>query len=103
MNNDNFLRLSTSALACLLRKFAKHLALLACLMILGRATGRVDQDQSTIFLITVGAALLSAVSDYLRRRDAGTASLQGSSFVEAHKAIRGRVEERAGPRWVNDR
>jgi hypothetical protein len=67
MNHNKRLRLSTTVIAGLLKKFAKHLALLACLMILGRATGRVDQGQLVIFLIVASAALLYCVGNHLER------------------------------------
>jgi hypothetical protein len=67
MNDNKRLRLSTIVIASFLKKFATHLALLACLMILGRATGRVDQGQLAIFLIVAGAALLYCVGNRLHR------------------------------------
>jgi hypothetical protein len=67
MNDNKRLRLSTTVIASFLKKFAKHLVLLACLMILGRATGRVDQGQLVIFLIVAGAALLDCIGNHLER------------------------------------
>jgi hypothetical protein len=67
MNDNKRLRLSATVIASFLKKFAKHLALLACLMILGRATGRVEQGQLAIFLIVAGAALLNFVGNRLER------------------------------------
>jgi hypothetical protein len=67
MNHNKRLRLSTTVISGFLKKLAKHLALLACLMILGRATGRIDQGQLAMFLIVAGAALLNCVGNHLDR------------------------------------
>ena len=66
MDDGNFC-LSAAVIAGLLQKFAKHLALLACLLILGRATGRVDPGQLTILLIVVSAATLHFLGNSLGR------------------------------------
>ena len=68
MNKNDHYRLSTPVIAAFLKKFAKHLALLACLMIIGRATGRMDLDQLAIFLIVSSAAFLDCVGNHLKRR-----------------------------------
>lgn len=67
MNDNKRLRLSTAVIAGFLKKFAKHLALLACLMVLGRATGRLEQGQLAILLIAAGAALMNFVGNHLER------------------------------------
>ncbi|MGH7810135.1 MAG: hypothetical protein ACREP5_07655 [Candidatus Binatia bacterium] len=67
MKDNKCLRLSTPVIAGFLKKFAKHLALLACLMILGRASGRVDQGQLAIFLIVAAAALFYCVGNHFER------------------------------------
>jgi len=45
-------------IAPFLLKLAKHLALLACLIIVGRATGRFAASELAIFLFVFAAALL---------------------------------------------
>lgn len=47
----------TAALAVFLSKAAKHLALLACLMIVGKATGRFTIGEPDIFLLTIFATM----------------------------------------------
>lgn len=42
----------------LLNKLAKHLALLALLVILGRASGRTGISSLTIFFMVIGAAVI---------------------------------------------
>jgi len=65
-------RLSLSALvfAAFLTKFAKHLALLVCLAIVGQATGRVALGQLTILLLAVAATLIHGLGQTLKRRSA---------------------------------
>ena len=46
-----------AALAVFLSKVAKHLALLACLLILGKATGRLTSGQFAIFCLTILAMI----------------------------------------------
>jgi hypothetical protein len=43
----------TAAMAVFLSKAAKHLALLACLLILGKAGGRLMVGPSVIFFLTL--------------------------------------------------
>jgi hypothetical protein len=45
-----------SAVAVVLCKLAKHLALLACLVILGKAAGRLTIEPLAIFFLTVFAS-----------------------------------------------
>ena len=59
---------STIVCAAFLKKLAKHLALLACLAIVGQATGRVALGQPSILLLIAGAALIHAVGQALERR-----------------------------------
>lgn len=51
-----------------LNKLAKHLALLACLMIVGKATGRFTIGQFPLFLLIVFAALAHFVGRTLLPR-----------------------------------
>ena len=51
-----------------LSKLAKHLAVLACLGIVGETSGRFAIGQMGIFLLVVGAALLHSVARTLQRR-----------------------------------
>ena len=62
------LRPSTFVIASFLIKLAKHMALIACLMIAGSATGRATISQLAIFLLTVTAAGLYSIGHSLRRR-----------------------------------
>ena len=59
---------STCVIAAFLIKLAKHLALIACLMIVGAASGRVAASQTGIFITVVAAALLHSVGRILDRR-----------------------------------
>jgi len=63
-------RRSPSSIVCaaFLTKLAKHLALLACLAIVGAATGRAALGQRAILLLVVGAALIHAIGQALERR-----------------------------------
>ena len=54
--------------AAFLVKLAKHLALVACLMIIGAAPGRVAASETGIFLTVVCAALLHSIGRILDRR-----------------------------------
>jgi len=47
----------TAVTSVLLSKVAKHLALLACLMIVGKATGRFTIGELGIFLLTIFATM----------------------------------------------
>ena len=49
-------------------KLAKHLAFIACLMIIGRPIGRLAVSQLGIFLMVLSAALLHAIGCVLQRR-----------------------------------
>ena len=51
-----------------LTKLAKHMALIACLLIAGRLTGRFAGGQLGIFLTVVSAALLHSIGRVLQRR-----------------------------------
>ena len=54
--------------AAWLGKLAKHLAILACFAIVGRATGRFEASQVAILLIVSSAALIHFVGRQLERR-----------------------------------
>ena len=56
------------ATALFLTKLAKHLALLACLLIVGQATGQPPLGPLGIFLLIVFAASLHCVSRSLQGR-----------------------------------
>ncbi|HYA28801.1 MAG TPA: hypothetical protein VEI95_08285 [Acidobacteriota bacterium] len=55
-------------IAPFLVKLAKHLALFACLAILGQASGRVPVSQLTLFFLVAGAALAHAIGNTLQLR-----------------------------------
>jgi hypothetical protein len=63
-------RRSPSAIvfAVFLTKLAKHLALLACLAIVGQATGRAALGQRSILLLVVCATLAHTLGRTLKRR-----------------------------------
>jgi len=54
--------------AAFLTKLAKHLALLACLMTVGQATGRTAIGPLVIFLLVILATSLYSIGRALRRR-----------------------------------
>ena len=60
-----------------LPKLAKHLALLACLMIVGQVEGRPIIGQLGIFITVVLAALLHSAGRTVRRRSPPFAPLSG--------------------------
>jgi len=55
--------------ANVMAKLSKHLAFLACLLILGHASGRAEIGQLGIFLVVVFAALAHGAERSLRRRE----------------------------------
>jgi hypothetical protein len=59
---------STIVLAACLTKLAKHLALLACLAIVGQATGRAFVGQRFIFILILAAALIHSLGQTIKRR-----------------------------------
>jgi len=59
---------STIVFAAFLTKLAKHLALLACLAIVGAATGRVALAQPAILGLAVCAVLVHTLGQTLKRR-----------------------------------
>jgi hypothetical protein len=59
---------SACVLAAFFIKLAKHLALIACLLIIGRSTGRFTADELVIFLTVLSAALLHTIGRILHRR-----------------------------------
>jgi len=68
-----------------LSKLAKHLAVLACLGIVGETSGRFVIGQMGIFLLVVSAALLHSAARTLQRRYSFRAvvtekDVQGSMF-----------------------
>jgi hypothetical protein len=71
MSRDNHGRLCsplTIVVAAFLTKLAKHLALLACLAIAGQAAGRAALGQRSIVWLVVGAVLIHALGQTLKRR-----------------------------------
>jgi hypothetical protein len=54
--------------AAFLSKLAKHLALLACLAIVGESSGRFVLGQTVILFLVVSAALLHSAGRVLQRR-----------------------------------
>lgn len=56
-----------SVMVSFLPRLAKHLALLACLAIVGRTTGRFEMSEFAIFLLIVAATLLQIVGRRLAR------------------------------------
>jgi hypothetical protein len=54
--------------ATFLSKLAKHLAVLACLGIVGESTGRFAIGQTAIFILVVSAALFHSAGRTLQRR-----------------------------------
>jgi len=56
------------ATAALLAKVAKHLAVLTCLAIVGRASGRFAASQTTILIMVIAAVCLHAAGRALQRR-----------------------------------
>ncbi|MBM4298694.1 MAG: hypothetical protein FJ143_13230 [Deltaproteobacteria bacterium] len=56
------------AFAAFLTKLAKHLALIACLAIVGQATGRMVVGQLAILFLIVSAALVNTVGATVSRR-----------------------------------
>lgn len=59
---------SASVVAPLLTKVAKHMALLACFMIVGSATGRATINELGIFSLIAAAALVYSVGRSLEGR-----------------------------------
>jgi len=62
--------------AACLTKVAKHLALLACLAIVGQASGRAPIGQPAIFLIVAGASLIYSIGETLKRRQRHFSSMR---------------------------
>lgn len=54
--------------AVFLAKVAKHIAVLACLAIVGRASGRFEASQITILIMVICAVCLHSASRMLQRR-----------------------------------
>ena len=70
--------------AAFLSKLAKHLALLACLAIVGESTGRFVLGQTAILLLVVSAALLHSAGRTLQRRlQSQTSDIQTQRRSEA--------------------
>ncbi|MBI1996044.1 MAG: hypothetical protein HYU31_05890 [Deltaproteobacteria bacterium] len=57
------------AIAPILAKLAKHLALLATVLIIGGASGRSSAAQIGILIVVVLAALLHSIARTLQRRE----------------------------------
>jgi hypothetical protein len=55
-------------LAGILAKLAKHLALIACLLIVGEASGRSAIGEVGIFLVVLAAGALHSAGQLLQRR-----------------------------------
>ena len=61
-------RLSLSLISGILTKLAKHLALIACLMIVGEASGRSSLGEVIIFLIVLASVAVHSFARALQRR-----------------------------------
>jgi hypothetical protein len=59
---------SMFVVASFLIKLAKHMALIACLMIAGSATGRATIGQLAIFSLVAGAAVIYSIGQSIKRR-----------------------------------
>jgi uncharacterized membrane protein len=68
LQHDRSRRLSLSTLAGILTKLAKHVALIACLMILGKASARSDLGEVAIFLIVLASVALHSCAKAIQRR-----------------------------------
>jgi hypothetical protein len=68
LQHQSFPRHSLSPIAAILTKLAKHLALIACLMIVGEASGRLNLGEVAIFLIVVAAVALHSFAKAIERR-----------------------------------
>ena len=64
------IRLATGMIAVSLLKLAKHLALLACLLIVGRATGQTMMGPVAPFFLILSAAIIHAYGRRLQTRSA---------------------------------
>jgi hypothetical protein len=62
-------------LAGILTKLAKHLALIACLLIVGEASGRSAIGEVGIFLVVLAAGVLHLAGQALQRRQSARLSL----------------------------
>jgi len=58
-------RWSAWVIAPFLVKLAKHMALLSCLMIVARATGRIEASALGIFFLVLSAAVLHSIGRLL--------------------------------------
>ena len=58
---------SRRVIAALLLKLAKHLALIACFMIIGGASGRFATSEMAAFLTVVAAAVLHSIGRVFER------------------------------------
>ena len=59
---------SACAVAPILAKLAKHLALLASVLIIGGALGKSFSAQISVFIVVVAATLLHSIARTLQRR-----------------------------------
>lgn len=59
---------SGCVIAAFLQKFAKHLAVVVCLTIVGGATGRFAITEFAIFLMAIAAAALYSIGQALEYR-----------------------------------
>jgi len=69
----------TIVVAAFLTKLAKHLALLACLAIVGEASGKAAIGQPAILLLIIGATLLHQAGSALKQRAPTSAALHRDS------------------------
>jgi hypothetical protein len=60
-------RASRHVFAAFLSKLARHVALIACLMVIGGATGRFALSPLGIFLMAAAAAVLHCAGSYLKQ------------------------------------
>lgn len=66
-SNPSSLRWRACAVAPILAKLAKHLALLAAVLIIGGANGNSSAGQITILIVVALAALLHSIAQTLQR------------------------------------
>jgi hypothetical protein len=59
---------SACVIPAFLIKLSRHLALIACLMIIGGATGRAAESQLGIFFLVLAAAVLHSIGRGLQHR-----------------------------------
>ena len=68
LHRDGFRRHWLYTLAAILTKLAKHGALIACLMIVGKASARSDLGEVAIFLTVLASVALHCSAKAIQRR-----------------------------------